>query len=282
MQKSRIEWCDSTWNPVTGCRHGCEYCYARRIAARFGGHTDVLYASEHPEEYKGAQIHVLDGPLLNGDSKAHYPFGFEPTLLRYKLDEPQHRRDAQTIFVCSMADLFGRWVPTRWIRDVLDACQKAPQHRYIFLTKNPARYLELDKMALLPHGDNFWYGSTATNPETDLMAWAEDYHTFVSIEPLLGPFGRPQTGALHDIDWFIIGAETGNRKGKVTPEREWVREVVDYCSASGKPVFMKDSLIPIVGEENMRREFPWPTQERREAGHGAATGAAQDLLAPAT
>ena len=38
MQKSNIEWCDSTWNPVTGCKHGCEYCYARRIAARFGGY----------------------------------------------------------------------------------------------------------------------------------------------------------------------------------------------------------------------------------------------------
>lgn len=284
MQKSRIEWCDSTWNPVTGCRHDCEYCYARRIAARFGGYdkSDGTITTHNPlpraELHQPLTITRSNGKTVNSS----FPFGFEPTLHIYRLDEPQHRRDAQTIFVCSMADLFGKWVPTSWIRDVLDACQKAPQHRYIFLTKNPARYLELDKMALLPHGDNFWYGSTATNPETDLMAWAEDYHTFVSIEPLLGPFGRPQPGALHDIDWFIIGAETGNRKGKVTPEREWVREVVDYCSASGKPVFMKDSLIPVVGEENMRREFPWPTQERREAGHDAATGAAQDLLAPAT
>ena len=33
--KTKIDWCDSTWNPVTGCLHGCEYCYARRIAERF-------------------------------------------------------------------------------------------------------------------------------------------------------------------------------------------------------------------------------------------------------
>lgn len=37
MDKTKIEWCDSTWNPVTGCLHGCEYCYARQIAERFRG-----------------------------------------------------------------------------------------------------------------------------------------------------------------------------------------------------------------------------------------------------
>lgn len=30
--KTKIDWCDSTWNPVTGCLHGCAYCYARKIA----------------------------------------------------------------------------------------------------------------------------------------------------------------------------------------------------------------------------------------------------------
>lgn len=35
MYNSKIDWCDSTWNPVTGCNHGCKYCYARGIAERF-------------------------------------------------------------------------------------------------------------------------------------------------------------------------------------------------------------------------------------------------------
>lgn len=38
IHKSDIEWCSHTWNPVTGCKHGCEYCYARRIVSRFGPH----------------------------------------------------------------------------------------------------------------------------------------------------------------------------------------------------------------------------------------------------
>ena len=77
---------------------------------------------------------------------------------RYRLNQPERQAEPQTVFVCSMADLFGRWVPTSWIAEVLDACRRAPQHRYLFLTKNPARYLQLDYMGLLPHENNFWYG----------------------------------------------------------------------------------------------------------------------------
>jgi protein gp37 len=38
-----------------------------------------------------------------------------------------------------MADLFGEWVPDEWIKEVFRACEEAPQHRYLFLTKNPER-----------------------------------------------------------------------------------------------------------------------------------------------
>ena len=37
MNKSGIEWCDHTWNPITGCRHGCSYCYADKMSLRFCG-----------------------------------------------------------------------------------------------------------------------------------------------------------------------------------------------------------------------------------------------------
>ncbi len=261
MNKTKIEWCDSTWNPVTGCLHGCEYCYARKIAHRFGRpDTDGIL-----DPLSGGKLHEIDQPIISGKTGKiiPYPYEFSPTLLKYRLDNPQKWKKPRTIFVCSMADLFGSWVPTKWIVEVLDACRAAPQHRYLFLTKNPSRYLELNELALLPHDDNFWYGSTAAYPETDQMAWSNAFNTFVSIEPMLGRFGRPCPGALHDIDWFIVGAETGNRPGKIIPEKIWVQEVVDYCKSSGKPIFMKDSLIPIVGEENMRREFPWGKNEKR-------------------
>ena len=152
MNKTKIDWATMSWNPVTGCRHGCPYCYARRTATRFNA------GLEDPAPLTGG-LHVLPEKI----KATPYPYGFEPTLHRYRLGQPQNTEEPQTVFVCSMADLFGRWVPTSWIVEVLDACRKAPQHRYLFLTKNPARYLELDHLALLPHESNFWYGSTVAN-----------------------------------------------------------------------------------------------------------------------
>jgi hypothetical protein len=61
------------------------------------------------------------------------------------------------------------------------------------------------------------------------------------------------------------GAETGNRKGKIIPKREWIDNIVRAADEAGVPVFMKDSLIPIVGEENMRREFPAGLRKEKEA-----------------
>ena len=284
MVKTKIEWCDSTWNPVTGCRHDCPYCYAWRIAERFSGY-DPQY---------GAGLTELDGNYtLGADEKkyirradgkrmqAPYPFGFQPTLHKYRLDQPQEWVNPQTIFVCSMADLFGAWVPTKWIVEVLDACQAAPQHRYIFLTKNPRRYAELDRLALLPREDNFWYGSTVTSKSDRRFNGHIRLNTFLSIEPLhenldagLGSFGGDR--------WIIIGAETGQRKEKIVPEKAWVDNICEAADLTRAAVFMKDSLIPIVGEENMRRELPWETSTAKGASQEAGATAAQDTLMPAT
>lgn len=250
MEKTKIEWCDSTWNPVTGCLHGCEYCYARRIAKRFG-------------HGKGEKItHFLGEPIgykVFGDNDRidPYPFGFDPTLHCYKLDEPKKWTKPRTIFVCSMADLFGNWVPDKWIEKVFEACGKAPQHRYLFLTKNPQRYIQLAEEGKLPTKNNFWYGTTVTTQTTEFF-YSDKHNTFVSAEPILEDFscGARRLSKVY-VSWLIVGAETGNRKDKIVPKREWIEAIVEACERTHIPVFMKDSLIPIVGEENMRREFPW-------------------------
>ena len=90
----------------------------------------------------------------------NYPFGFEPTFHKYRLDMPQKLKQSKNIFVGSMADIFGEWVPDEWIEEIFKACEKSPQHNYLFLTKNPKRYKELAEKELLPLSDNYWYGTT--------------------------------------------------------------------------------------------------------------------------
>lgn len=276
MNKTGIEWCDVSWNPVTGCYHGCTYCYAESIARRFRGFEPrcggEVFTEEQHNKFEngrnsvwlnthGEKLHIFDKQPQKRTKagkwqKASYPYEFEPTLHRYRLDEPQKAKKSQSIFVCSMADLFGNWVPDSWIEEVFEACAKAPQHTYIFLTKNPLRYYRLHQSGKLLEGDNYWYGMTITRPYMNFEAF-DGYNCFVSYEPMENQIYRSDIPASTKL--LIIGAETGNRKDKFIPDKRWS----DYWtweadhSDNAPALFMKNSLVPIVGEENMRRELPW-------------------------
>lgn len=245
MNKTRIDWADMTWNPVTGCLHGCEYCYARKIANRFGNKYFPY----------GEQINELEEPLDGEKGIDVYPFGFLPTLHKYRLDEPAKIKKPQTIFVCSMADLFGEWVPDEWTKQVFDACEKAPQHLYLFLTKNPKGLCSLANKHILPKQDNFWYGTTITTQKDVWYPGRFSDNVFLSIEPLMehlyagiGSFGRAK--------WIIVGAETGNRKNKIVPQKEWVDNIVETAKLTSASVFMKESLHALMGDD-FKQEFPW-------------------------
>ena len=246
MNKTKIDWCDSTWNPVTGCLHGCEYCYARGIANRFGTKDRCHnFYGGHPV----GRIHELEEPAIVTETgkKSPYPFDFEPTFHKYRLNEYQNKK-GRNIFVCSMADLFGDWVPDEWIEEVFKACDNAPQHNYLFLTKNPFRYEILHQKGILRKRDNMWYGYSM--PKNGCDYWYDSqYKTFESMEPLL------EMVAVTHSKWTIIGAETGRRKNKVVPERKWIEHIVNKCREVNIPVFMKSSLSDIWGEP-LIQEFP--------------------------
>lgn len=282
--RTKIDWCDASWNPVTGCLHGCEYCYARRIAERFGARE--IYDPECQ-----CQRHLIERGMLTGTGKpleldypweqknkdgsitnAAYPFGFEPTFHRYRLDEPKRWKKPRTIFVCSMADLFGYWVPDEWIAEVLKACDAAPQHRYLFLTKAPSRYEKIS--SLMPSWEEMYleksrpvmmFGASATDDAMMAVAYKSNAE-WVSVEPILEPI-EPEwfisaSGSNGDYstfrrwEWVVIGAETGNSKHKTVPKREWVEEIVKVCKEYGTPVFMKDSLRDLM-RDSFRQELPW-------------------------
>jgi protein gp37 len=280
MDKTKIDWADASWNPVTGCMHGCEYCYARRIAERFGGcwrldlPPDTSWRGNVGERklmgdyarHNDGKCHVLDEPEIEcavfdppsgyrGKVKP-YPYYFSPTFHRYRLGEPQSWKKPRNIFVCSMADLFGDWVPDEWIEQVFEACEAAPQHKYLFLTKNGKRYLELARKGIMPDADNFWYGCSVTRPDAPFF-FSNKCKTFASIEPILEPFDWvPGLKHIGLPDWIIVGAETGNRKNKVMPEKDWLGGIVNGCAEHNIPLFMKESLRELMGAD-FRQEFPW-------------------------
>lgn len=156
-------------------------------------------------------------------------------------------KEPSRVFVNSMSDI-ASW-KMAWLIKALRRIEEYPQHTFLFLTKAP------DVYCLYEWPDNCWLGVTITNQVmmnhlADLIfytTWDETRKIFFSFEPLL-----EKIEIYVDPDWIIIGAETGNRKGKVIPQKEWIDELVK----TDAPVFMKDSLIPIIGRENMQREYP--------------------------
>lgn len=270
--KTKIDWADATWNPVTGCLNGCEYCYARRIAERFDGHfgTGGIHRLAEPirDVWRGKDT----GEIVTG-KKEPYPFGFAPTFHGYRLFDPKRWEKPRTIFVCSMADLFGAWVPDDWIDKVIRSTQGALQHRYLFLTKNPDRYdewlerFENGEVVGLDEVQNCWFGASASNNE-QLEIANRSRAVWLSIEPIreeiytdedqfvdciqtpAGEVERPRWA------WVVIGAETGNSKNKVKPKKEWITAIAECCREYGTAVFMKESLREIMGPDFIQ-EFPW-------------------------
>lgn len=226
--------------------------------AHFSKYVIVMRGT--PNHDGAAQFRVLERMLLN---IRNVDVVTEPGVIKTPYDTLDKLKQGQNIFVGAMADIFGEWIPDSWIEDVLYACAKHPQHNYLFLTKNPKRYTQYG----VPSGKgNMWYGTTVTNSEDmeRIYQLPSLLNTFASIEPLLEDIDE-NISALKYLNWIIIGAETGHRKEKVIPEFEWIKRIVVEADYNGIPVFMKDSLIPIVGEKNMRRDYPKELQIRKRS-----------------
>jgi protein gp37 len=225
MNPTSIEWCDFTWNPLTGCLHGCPYCYARRMA-------------ENPFYAKA------------------FPHGFKPTFHAERLNEPCKEEKPASIFVCSMADLFGDWVHPDHIRQVLEIADWCQQHTYLFLTKNGLKMASFGRVQKLENG---WFGQTSTGiPERPIID-IPNKRSFISLEPLLGghiPYGKYPRLKFQQV---IIGAQTGP---KVAPERVWVEEAIERADDIGAKVFLKDNILEIYPDLPKRRELAWRIRGR--------------------
>jgi protein gp37 len=177
-----------------------------------------------------------------------------------RLSEPSKVKKPSRIFVCSMGDLWGAWVPEAWIEAVIRAAMDCGQHTFMFLTKNPKRYREF---GLLP--PNCWVGATVTNQADadERLPWLLQVDApvrFVSHEPLLGAIeleDDPESNKppwAEGIDWAIIGAQTG--PGAVKPESQWVLGLAEQYRLAGVPLFLKDNIKPVLRCESLTQDYP--------------------------
>ena len=211
---SKIEWTETTWNPVTGCTkitRGCDNCYAERFAERFRG------TPGHP-----------------------YEPGFDLTLRPERLSQPLSWKRPRVIFVNSMSDLFHKEVPTDFIDEVFETMETADWHVFQVLTKRSPIMRDYLRRRygsrLAPR--HIWCGvSVEDNKATARIRHLQDAPIttrFLSIEPLLGPVGDID---IEGVSWVIVGGESGPNARPM--KREWAIEVRDLCEREGVPFFFK-------------------------------------------
>lgn len=231
QKNDNIEWARWSWNPVTGCLHDCAYCYARDIANRF--YPEKFAPTYHPER--------LDAP---NNTKA-------PDLS--DVADLVQRIGLRNVFTCSMADLFGKWVPAEWIHAVLKQVADNPQWTFLFLTKFPIRMAEFD------FPPNTWIGTTvdtqyaverAEKAFRKIRAGGYEGVAWLSCEPMME---RLTFSSLDMFDWVVVG---GSSKSTQTPEFkppfEWIAHLWNQAKTHDLPVYMKTNL----GIEQRVREYP--------------------------
>jgi protein gp37 len=208
--RSRIEWTEATWNPVTGCSKvspGCAHCYAETFAERWRG------VPGHP-----------------------YEQGFDLRLWPERLEVPLRWQRPRVVFVNSMSDLFHEDIPDEFVADVFDVMVRAKQHTFQILTKRHERLAELAPG--LPWPRNVWMGVTIENRRfihrADSLREVPAAVRFISAEPLLGPLEGLN---LSGIDWLIAGGESGPKHRRI--DSAWVTELRDRCAAERVAFFFK-------------------------------------------
>jgi protein gp37 len=211
-----IGWAKYSWNPVTGCLHNCPYCYARDIAKRF------------------------------------YPQGFVPSIIPDRLAAPIKAKPRKpdgaerNIFTCSMADLFGKWVPEEWIEAVMSTVRQSPQWNFLMLTKFPLRMVDRK----VP--ENVWLGTSIDTQSRvkaveDAFAKVPAHTRWLSLEPLLEPlkFSRPEL-----FHWVVIGgASPSSQTPAWTPPFEWQMDLYCQFAEAGARIYFKGNAL--------HQDFPW-------------------------
>ncbi len=238
---TKIEWTDTTWNPVVGCHQissGCNNCYAKSMHRRhYGNSTQPKYIKPFDE-------------VVTWDDELETPYGWN---------------EVKRVFVCSMSDLFNKDVPTEFIHKVFDVMNATP-HYYQILTKRSERLKELAPE--LNWTPNISAGVTVENRKhlnrIDHLRKVSASIRFISFEPLIGELGKVNLQGIH---WAIVGGESGGSFKTLRPiNKVWVDLLREQCDEEGIAFFFKqwgrkefnpdqsDPTIPAKGEKEKKNE----------------------------
>jgi protein gp37 len=210
MAQSSIEWTEMTWNPTTGCTKisaGCKHCYAEVMSKRL----QAMGVEKYKDNFK-----IRTHPSA--------------------LNTPYTWRSSKVVFVNSMSDLFHEEVPVSFIQQVFKVMNENPQHVFQVLTKRADRLLELHTELKWTH--NIWMGVSVENQKVenriDYLRQTNARVKFLSLEPLIGPL--PDLN-LDQIDWVIVGGESGRKPRPMHPD--WVIDIQEQCEKSKVAFFFK-------------------------------------------
>lgn len=212
MASTKIEWTETTWNPVTGCTkisEGCRHCYAESFAIR-----------------------------LQAMGQEKYKDGFKLKLHHDTLNDPYKWKKSKIVFVNSMGDLFHKDVPIEFIQTVFNTMNNNPQHLFQILTKRAdvLRFYDSEKWLNWTH--NIWMGVTVENCEMtnriELLRKTGARVKFLSCEPLLSAIPKMN---LAGIDWVIVGGESGRTPRPI--KEEWVIDIKEQCNKAGTAFYFK-------------------------------------------
>lgn len=288
---SKIEWCDETWQVVSGCTPvtaGCHGCYSAQLCGT---------RLKHNPRTAGLTRKTADGRhVFTGEVRCHDD----------QLEKPLRWRKPRRIFVADRGDLFHDAVPEAFIDRVFAVMALCPQHTFMVLTKRPRRMREYLAQRAEGDGDlipaamgNIDYPralktgvtwplpnvevGTSISDQPDADAMLPDLlrclsaRHFVSYEPALGPVdftrvhydgvtridalnghhGLSGDGSGPSLDQIIFGGESGVRAWRRPVDLAWARSARDQCKAAGVAFFMKqvDKVQPIP-DDLMIREWP--------------------------
>jgi len=267
-ETTKIEWCDSTFNPWEGCQKvgpGCDHCYAETRNARFGGGVAVNWGPGAPRR-------------RTSEANWRKPLAWNAAHAEFFAEHGRRQR----VFCASLADVFDNEVPEEWRIDLFDLIRRTPNLDWLLLTKRigNARPMIATAAAAVEHDDSFvcpwttkapwpnvWIGATITSQteaERDIpkLLAVPAAKRFLSMEPLLGPVNltdvpMPESGHGHhefspiitgsalkraqwhkpSIDWVIVGGESGPNARPMHPD--WARSLRDQCQAAGVPFLFK-------------------------------------------